>query len=408
MADGKIIVAIMGARMHYTVPKTLLMSGRNVELYTDFYAFKQLRLLINGFSKWYNSKTLKRMALRFDVSCDSKVKSFWYVLIFYHLLLRLERIIFGSNGSNIHAVFNKLFSSGVAKNVYGGCIFYGCNGASLEAAKAVKKHGGKVLLEQTILPRIFENYILHTGDVSLKNYKKCSSWRDKLAERERHEWEIADYVLAPSDFVADCLRRLDVPSEKIHKLPYGIDLSRFEYRKFVEPELPLKILFVGEVGYRKGADLLIKAAKLLYNKSLQVDFLGRMALLNSHGADSDDSRLVFHGSVPRDAVKDYINNADLFVLPSRVEGLPISVLEALASGLPIIISKNVGCDISNGMHGFILEEFSELALASLINRFFDVDFLTSCNKNIFAFRNSISVDNYKRNLNAIIDKLSDS
>lgn len=101
----------------------------------------------------------------------------------------------------------------------------------------------------------------------------------------------------------------------------------------------LKFVFVGTICYRKGVDIIFDAIKKINeNLKFEFHFVGEGELYEKYKKIARNN-VVFHGSI--DNVIQLLNEMDVFVLPSRNEGLPISIIEAMSVPLPII-HTNVG------------------------------------------------------------------
>jgi glycosyltransferase involved in cell wall biosynthesis len=124
------------------------------------------------------------------------------------------------------------------------------------------------------------------------------------------------------------------------------------------------ILFVGDMIKRKGVFCLIESLHLLQKTIKQnflAIFLGEGRELQNLKAMVDEYDIANHvkfiGNVTRPALANFYTAADVFVLPSFSEGHPVALLEAMASGLPIVASDipaNTVC-IENGVNGFLFE-----------------------------------------------------
>lgn len=183
-------------------------------------------------------------------------------------------------------------------------------------------------------------------------------------ERERqikeHEWyksqfslEYATDVCACSVLAADWLFGSKIPRERIQILPNAIDVRKYHFqpekRKEIRACLNLEnrvvIGNVGRYSYQKNQEFLIRAFAKAHacNPSLFLLCLGKGELLKKLKVLI--SQLEIEGSVLcmewTDYVEDYLQAMDVFCLPSRFEGLPISVIEAQAAGLRCLVSENV-------------------------------------------------------------------
>jgi glycosyltransferase involved in cell wall biosynthesis len=160
----------------------------------------------------------------------------------------------------------------------------------------------------------------------------------------------ADVLVTTNDQVCRDLQGigLDVPT---HVLPNGVDTRAFfppdgatrqaARRRLGLPSEDLIVLFVGRLDPVKALDVLLYAWALLVPRTSQRPTLAlvgggpedkRLETL----ADQLDIRSSVHFAGPSDQVLDWYHGADLFVLPSHVEGLSNAMLEALACGLPVV------------------------------------------------------------------------
>lgn len=159
----------------------------------------------------------------------------------------------------------------------------------------------------------------------------------------------AQKVIAVSASLREKIVSWGIPAQKIELLPNGVDVQRFRpmARDIVRSllGLPLNnkfILYVGNLEPVKGIDVLVKSlASLPKEVSLIVIGDGTMKpILNEiiiyHKLEG---RVHFMGQKPHDKIPEWMNAADIFCLPSRNEGCPNVVLEALACGRPIVATK---------------------------------------------------------------------
>jgi D-inositol-3-phosphate glycosyltransferase len=131
-------------------------------------------------------------------------------------------------------------------------------------------------------------------------------------------------------------------ADSLHSITNGVDTGIFHpvsqaekqalRKKFgLSPDKPV-VLFVGRFVPKKGFDKVLAAR----DNSYQLVFAGGQA-----NPFTDDD-VVLIGSLPQDELAKYYQAADVFVLPSEGEGFPLSVQEAMATGLPIIVAHDEG------------------------------------------------------------------
>jgi len=160
---------------------------------------------------------------------------------------------------------------------------------------------------------------------------------------------------------------------KIHTIPMGVDLSSFKapvtMQKIQKSSDGKTILTVGRLIDWKGTDYLIEALPEVLSRipEARLMIIGRGPMEGSLRQKVKDLRLEEHveflGTVSDDDLRDYYRSADVFVLPSinlngRTEGLGVVVLEAMASGCPVIGSNVGGIPdiITDGENGILVPE----------------------------------------------------
>lgn len=187
---------------------------------------------------------------------------------------------------------------------------------------------------------------------------------EKLARKE-DELRLAQRVVVASTFTKDTL--LESPtSAKIDVIPYGAPSA-------VSPEIrkstgPLKVLFAGSLGQRKGLSYLLDAVDMLKG-SVELTLLGRKASPNCRPLEFAVRRHRWIPSLSHTRVLREMHNHDLLVFPSLFEGFGLVILEAMAQGTPVITTEHTcGPDIiDNGIDGFIVPIRSAEAIAEKLD-----------------------------------------
>jgi glycosyltransferase involved in cell wall biosynthesis len=194
--------------------------------------------------------------------------------------------------------------------------------------------------------------------------------------RLRHAWLIHGYlrievwlselgsVITPSAAMRRFLVDHGMSPARIEVIPSGIDVRRREPQPL---RSPLRVGTMSNLEPWKGIDTLLRACALV-RRPLHVDIFGdgreRAALAVLARALGVDA--AFHGyiSEPRDQLDDI----DVFVLPSRAENLPISILEAMASAVPVVATTVGGIPelVTDGETGFLVAPDDPATLASAI------------------------------------------
>jgi glycosyltransferase involved in cell wall biosynthesis len=167
----------------------------------------------------------------------------------------------------------------------------------------------------------------------------------------------ASKVIALSQVEAEQYKRMGVSEEKIAIIPNGIDLSEYAdlppkgcfKKKFGIKEDEKIVLYLARIHKIKGVDILVRAFANVIKKLDDVrlvvvgpddGYLGKLESL-IRALKIEDRVLISSALYGRDKLEAYVD-ADVYALPSRYETFPMSVLEAVACGTPIILTENCG------------------------------------------------------------------
>ncbi|MFO7973107.1 MAG: glycosyltransferase family 4 protein, partial [Candidatus Hydrogenedentota bacterium] len=177
---------------------------------------------------------------------------------------------------------------------------------------------------------------------------------------EDEKMSLSDFIFAPSDNVAASLLDAGVPEQKVLQSSYGWDPQRFRFenRAPSEPGNP-KFLFVGRACVRKGLPWLLKMWEQAGIKgTLFLYILGSVepgiAERYSHHLDRDDVIIRVDTSDMNEAYR----QADVFIFPTHEEGSPLVSYEALAWGLPCLVSPmGAGTVIRDRVEGYVMNPY---------------------------------------------------
>jgi glycosyltransferase involved in cell wall biosynthesis len=187
--------------------------------------------------------------------------------------------------------------------------------------------------------------------------------------------KIVDRIVVNSEYMRSRVAAwYGINLTKIVVIPNGVDLSRFRGCNKLTLDGDPAILYLGGLTTRKGVDILFQAVAALRSelpdmKLHLVGGAGRMSYFQHLAENEGICRyVVFHGRVPDVMVPLYYKSADFCVFPSRHEPFGIVVLEAMASGIPIIASNigGFGEIISNDQDGLLFKPGDAAALSKAI------------------------------------------
>lgn len=171
------------------------------------------------------------------------------------------------------------------------------------------------------------------------------------------EANLANGWAAASRYTAQTLADHGIPADKIHVVPYGVDLQSFSPRERPPANTePFTIIYVGSLIQRKGLSYLLDTVRALKSNNIRLLLRGRggvdRELLKSYSDVDFDLKL---GLPLVELVRD-IQRSDVFVLPSLTEGFAQVILEAMACGVPVITTANTCAPdvLVEGSQGFIV------------------------------------------------------
>lgn len=189
--------------------------------------------------------------------------------------------------------------------------------------------------------------------------------RDRYLPNDIYPRDI-DLCLCPSEAVRDDLiANWGVSPGRTALVPYGMDPRWLELE--AKPE-PGRILFVGTADLRKGIHYLAAASNRLREAGRNYEFRIAGNVSDTVRNHPECRNLTFLGRVPRDRIHEEFQRADLFVLPSLAEGSAEVTYEALAAGLPQIVTRATGSVARDGIDGIVVPERDPAALAGAIER----------------------------------------
>lgn len=163
-------------------------------------------------------------------------------------------------------------------------------------------------------------------------------------DRVRREFEVADFIQVPSHFVAKTFLERGIPAGKLLMAPYGTDLSVFKPKDSWDPDAPFRVICPSGINLRKGARVLVEAWRKLGWRDAELVWIGAVGRQTAHLFTEPLPGLRLECQRPHLELAALYRSCDVFVLPSFEEGLARVVMEAAASGLPLIATPNTGVE----------------------------------------------------------------
>lgn len=354
--SASIVVSQLGARMHYAVPRIMEEAGILERLYTDICAGKGWPRTLGHLPQRSLPAALRRLAGRIPHGIPAdKIVCFPGI----GLAAVWQRTVDKSMAADTRAALlaGRKFSAAVSAAGFARASgFYGISGECLEQLEAARRRGLWTAVEQIIAPRQIMDRLVREA------HGRHPGWEPDMgddplarefAEREKAEWNQADLIVCPSQFVRDGIAQIGGPAVRCAVVPYGVDASfRLPDRDHADASRPLRVVTVGAAGLRKGTPDILQAAWRMRGRA-EFRLVGPVAHLPEERRRELGQILTLTGQVPRSEILSHYRWADVFLLPSICEGSATVVYEALAAGLPVITTANAGSVVRDGVEGFI-------------------------------------------------------
>jgi glycosyltransferase involved in cell wall biosynthesis len=235
--------------------------------------------------------------------------------------------------------------------------------------------------------RIYELPILHYREMQrvyqpeVDRFPELSrffqSFREPQWKLEQKDKELAEaeVIVVPATFVRQSIERFHTLKGRFVVAPYGADTSS-EVKRWTKADEdgPLRLIFVGGIGPRKGVHLLFEAISKLRPGACHLTLVGRWDLgyrewLMARYPISYE----WAGPLSKDEVHAAYRRAHALVFPSLAEGFALVISEAMASGIPVITTERTGGlnIIDEGKDGWIVKAGDPEALRSRIEHLLD-------------------------------------
>ena len=235
------------------------------------------------------------------------------------------------------------------------------------AMQKARKQGGLAFLDAwTSHPEEFWTLLTEEQKIWNSKYPPVSHY---YQDRVVKSVQAADYICVSSNFIKNSFLKHGFPEEKLLRCPYPVDLATFT--PLAEPRpanRPLTILHTGGLSLRKGAPYLFEAFRLIRKE------VPSAILRVKHNVRDEANDIVRRNSdLPIEWLEGVdlphhvrrIQTSDIFLFPSIEDGFAFALAEALACGLPVVTTPNVGASdlVQPGVNGEIVPIRDPRALA---------------------------------------------
>jgi glycosyltransferase involved in cell wall biosynthesis len=232
-------------------------------------------------------------------------------------------------------------------------VFHGWNNMCLKSLRTAKASGAVTIVERASTHPVVQRELVET---ELKQFGTDESIYNKHQfQRGVTELKESDIVFVPSKFVYESFLEQGFDDGDLRLIPFGVDTQTFTPPSdLARKNRDFTVLFVGQISLRKGIQYLLPAWE-------HADVDGTLVLAGTVTNEAKDivkeyrssESVKFLGWV--DDMPELYRRASVFAFPSIEEGSALVSYEAMASGLPSVVTPNVGSLVKDGEHGIIVE-----------------------------------------------------
>lgn len=183
-------------------------------------------------------------------------------------------------------------------------------------------------------------------------------------------WEALDHITCGSEYVRRGLIEQGISPGRVTMSPYPIDLDSMPFVDRSSRSGRPTVGFVGAVNLNKGAPYFLQMAGKLAGSGIRFVMVGAVQIDRDIAA-RHQGEVELIGRVPKAEVMQWLSQFDVFVFPSTCEGCASSVIEAMASGLPVVCSPNSGTFARDGQEGFLRPYDDVDGMAECVQRLID-------------------------------------
>ncbi|ALG68717.1 glycosyltransferase family 4 protein [Beggiatoa leptomitoformis] len=237
-------------------------------------------------------------------------------------------------------------------------IFIGLTTYSLETIERAKQHGITTLVERGSFHPKTEFDLLR---------EECQRWGGSVAHLQKHydwviarenaEYQAADHIMVLSNPAKKSMIAEGIPAEKVFVNQCGVDLQLFQPAE--KQDTVFRVIQCGGIDQRKGVPYLLQAFSELKLPNSELWFIGGgletsnlQSVIQKYRADN----IVFKGGFPQQELAKLYTQGSVLVLASITDGFGMVVPQAMACGLPVVVTENVGASdlVTEGENGFIV------------------------------------------------------
>lgn len=253
--------------------------------------------------------------------------------------------------------------------IHGADLFHVRSGAGQGGAISVaRQRGMRVVVDHSIAHPAFlaERLDPHLKRLGMALLGGANDPFWSLVLKDCHD---ADLLLVNSDFVRDSFTEKGFPADRIRVAYLGVRDDFCGLKHHYRRHAPIRLLFTGSFGVRKGAATLLEVMTRLATQGghWELDVLGDTSELpHLAPVHAVPTGVQFRGTVLQDELRDWLRRSDIYVFPSLAEGCAKSAMEAFAAGVPVITTRETGLPAEHMKSAWVVPSGDAAAIVEAI------------------------------------------
>ncbi len=247
---------------------------------------------------------------------------------------------------------NNLFDRAARRLIENCNVLHFVSSVGLESARKAKAAGAVIICDVRQEHPEFQRRILReeSGRFDIEPRITGSTYEARVLE----EFALADWIIVPSSHAKRTYIEQGFPAERLFMLPYGVDLDHFQPAE--KPDDCFRVIFAGSLTLRKGPQYLLEAFSKMDRRKAELVLVGPLDPAFRKVLARYEGSFRYAGVAPRIELSQLYSSSSVFVLPSLADSFSLATLEAMACGLPVIVSENTGAAdaMEPGKQGFVV------------------------------------------------------
>jgi glycosyltransferase involved in cell wall biosynthesis len=350
---ARVAVIQDGARLHYAIPLALQQRNMLHRVYTDWYSCPgSLERSVGRFLGLLRPLLGRRILERYHPDLDPR-------LVWRNPLLKLVATALRPTFRSAEGYYDweaRIVGRWLRAHAPTGAdaVFGFIRNVSPEVWDCFRRIGLVTVGNQMCNPALVERELL------TRERNRWPEWAygdapptfELLESIERETWGALDLVVCPSDFVQAGVMAQGVSGRRAVVIPYPYEPAATAPPDRRYRSRPVRVVYVGRVSLSKGAPYFFEVARRFDPRNVRFVMIGPVQL-PAAAAKVVPPSVELIGSVSRSEVFGQLGLGDIFFFPAVSEGSAGAVMEAMASGLPVVTSPNSGSVARDGDEGFV-------------------------------------------------------